>query len=454
MAVARNRRAAGEGGTVIGGDAVTKGARPSSSNGLQLMQEIRLHNGVAIIVGIIVGSGIFVSPTGVLREAGSVGLSLIIWTVCGTLCLVGALCYAELGTAIPKLGSDYAYIAEAYGPVPAFLYLWVALLVVMPTGNAITALTFAKYILQPVFADGCEIPESAVSLVAIVCIAFLTFINCSKVKWAVRVQDIFTAAKLLALCIIIITGGNTHNLESPFKGTQAHAGHIALSFYAGLFSYSGWNYLNFVTEELENPAKNLPRAIYISVPLVTTAYVLSNVAYFTVLSVDEILETEAVAVSFGKRVLGSMHWTMPFFVACSTFGGVNGGIFASSRLFFVGARQGHLPDCLAMINIHNVTPLPSLIFIGTLSALMCTTSDVYTLINYTSFIESSFIAMSLSALLFLRWKQPYLHRPIKVHLALPIIYLLICLFLILLPLYTSPLEMGIGVAIKNLFIES
>lgn len=134
-----------------------------------LKKELGLHNGVAIIVGVIIGSGIFVSPKGVLLEAGSVGMSLIIWGACGMISLIGAICYAELGTCILKSGSDYAYIGEAFGPLPSFLYLWVALVIIIPTGNAITALTFAKYILQPFFTD-CEQPDSAVRILSAMCI--------------------------------------------------------------------------------------------------------------------------------------------------------------------------------------------------------------------------------------------------------------------------------------------
>lgn len=142
----------------------------SDSGRIKLKKEVGLHNAVAIIVGVIVGSGIFISPKGVLLEAGSVGLSLTIWSLCGLISLIGALCYAELGTCILKSGGDYAYIMESFGHLPAFLYLWVALVIIMPTGNAITALTFANYVLQPLFPD-CEAPASAIGLLAALCIS-------------------------------------------------------------------------------------------------------------------------------------------------------------------------------------------------------------------------------------------------------------------------------------------
>ncbi|RWS25117.1 Large neutral amino acids transporter small subunit 2-like protein, partial [Leptotrombidium deliense] len=197
------------------------------------------------------------------------------------------------------------------------------------------------------------------------------------------------------------------------------------------------NYLNFVTEELEDPFRNLPRAIYISLPVVTVIYVLANIAYFAVLSSDEVLFSNAVAVSFGEKTLGTMSWTMPLSVALSTFGGLNGGIFASSRLLFVGARVGHLPSVLAM---------------GIVSLLYLTTTKVYVLINYTSFIESLFVTLSVASLLWLRVSQPSLKRPIKfvneqVNMALPIIFFVVCTFLVILPFYEKPLETGVGLII-------
>lgn len=118
-----------------------------------------------MIVGVVIGAGIFVSPTGVIRYAGSTGMALVVWAACGVLSMIGAMCYAELGTMIPKSGGDYAYICAIFGPLPAFVYLWMSLLVIMPTHNAIQGLTFANYLLEPFFPD-CGPPENALRLVA------------------------------------------------------------------------------------------------------------------------------------------------------------------------------------------------------------------------------------------------------------------------------------------------
>ncbi|XP_017776442.1 PREDICTED: Y+L amino acid transporter 2 [Nicrophorus vespilloides] len=426
---------------------------PTEDDGkVKMKKQLGLLEGIAIILGIIFGSGIFISPKGVIQEVDSIGTSLVVWIMCGLLSMIGALCYAELGTAIPKSGGDYAYIYESFGPLPAFLYLWAANLIFVPTTNAIMGLTFAKYVIQPFFT-GCEIPEYSDTLIAAATICFLTFLNGYNVKATTRMQNVFMFCKIGALVLVIIIGvvwmgmGHTENFDKPFEGTTDNVGKIAKAFYSGIFSYSGWNYLNFMTEELKNPYVNLPRAIYISLPLVTGIYVLANMAYLAVLTPEAMIASDAIAVSFGTRVLGSYAWIIPVLVAISAFGGLSVHVMASSRMLFVGARNGHFPEFLGHLNIGRYTPMPSLIFLNVLSLFMLVTSDIHKLITYCTIVESFFVMLSVSGMLYLRWKKPEMVRPIRVHLAVPITFVIICLFLIVMPCLEAPYEVGMGTLI-------
>uniref|UniRef100_A0A8C3XEH4 Solute carrier family 7 member 8 n=1 Tax=Cyanoderma ruficeps TaxID=181631 RepID=A0A8C3XEH4_9PASS len=361
--------------------------------------------------GNIIGSGIFVAPRGVLEHSGAVGPALLIWAVSGAVTAVGALCYAELGVALPRPGGDYAYVGHAFGPLAGFLRLWISVLVIYPTNQAVIALTFANYVLQPLFPT-CGTPEPALRVLAAACLLLLTWVNCGSVRWATRVQDVFTAGKLLALALIVgagavlIAGGEFGAKNGEFGQKNKKK--------MGKIGGKTENFLNYVTEELRDPQRNLPLAISISIPLVTFLYVAANVAYLAAMSPQEILQSDAVAVTFGEKVLGPVAWVMPLAVALSTFGGVNGSLFTCSRLFYAGAREGQLPALLAMIHLRRHTPVPALLLTCVSTLLMLVTGDIYTLINYVGFVNYLWYGVTVAGLLLLRWREPHLPRPIKV----------------------------------------
>ncbi|XP_066982989.1 Y+L amino acid transporter 2-like isoform X2 [Macrobrachium rosenbergii] len=353
-------------GTSVSPEKVSSQPDPSTPL-VGLKKEFSLWNGVGIIIGIIIGSGIFVSPGNVLRYTGSPGMSLIVWVVTGLMSITGALCYAELGTMIPKSGGAYAYILEAFGPVPAFLILWIHITIQRPSSRSINALTFATYLLQPIFPSCMAPPYVAVRLIAAALLFTISYINCVGIKFGTRVQDSFAVLKITSLMVIIAAGsyhlaqGHTENLQDLMEGTVDSPSSIATAFYSTLFAYSGWNSLNTLTEELQNPYRNLPKALAISLVTVIIIYTLTNVAYFVVLTPEEILASSAVAVTFGSRMLGFLGWIISLFVACSTFGNCNGNVITQSRLHFAGAREGQLPFCLTLINVKTCTPVASLI---------------------------------------------------------------------------------------------
>lgn len=433
----------GGGGNVEAGTSSSQQKENNNNDdgAIRLKPEMTLLNGCTVIVGSIIGSGIFVAPKGVLLQTGSVGLSLVIWILSGVYSLIGAFCFAELGCMIPKSGADYAYIMTSFGPFMAFIRLWIECMIVRPTSQAIVALTFALYTLRPIYPD-CEPPIVAVKFLAVVCILILTFVNCWSVKWSTFVQDIFTYGKLLALAIIIITGivqlGRGQTQHFTFEGSVWDVSKIALSFYSGLFAYNGWNYLNFVIEELIEPAKNLPKAIMISCVLVTVVYTLTIVAFHTTLSVGEVLGAEAVAVTFASRLYGGFAILVPIFVAMSTFGGVNGILFTSSRLFYAGAEEKQMPSLLSMIQVNHLTPTPAVIAMCLLSLIYLLSNDIYLLINYVGFTSWLAIGLAVACVPYLRWKHPDWERPIKVHLFWPIIYIIATIFITAVPMFSDP----------------
>uniref|UniRef100_A0A8C6Z9D3 b(0,+)-type amino acid transporter 1 n=1 Tax=Nothoprocta perdicaria TaxID=30464 RepID=A0A8C6Z9D3_NOTPE len=316
----------------------------------EFFQELRISgviSGVSFIAGTMVGSGIFMSPEWVLYHMGSPASSLVIWASCGLLAMLGALSYAELGTIIKESGGEYIYILRIFGPLPAFLFAYSSVILVRPGSLAAVCLSFAEYAVAP-FYPGCASPQIVIKCTAAACILLLTIINCLNVKLVTSIMNIFTAAKLLALLVIAVGGlvllakGHTQNFQNGFQNTTAGIAPIGVAFYQGLWSYDGWNNLNYVTEELKKPEVTLPRAVMIAIPLVTCLYLLVNVSYFAAMTPSELLSSGAVAVTWGDKVLGSWAWLISLFVVLSTFGSSNGTFFSGGRLCYTAAREGHM----------------------------------------------------------------------------------------------------------------
>uniref|UniRef100_A0AAY5KVM0 Cystine/glutamate transporter n=1 Tax=Esox lucius TaxID=8010 RepID=A0AAY5KVM0_ESOLU len=408
---------------------------------VELKKKVTLLRGISIIIGTIIGAGIFISPKGILKHSGSVGMSLVVWIACGVLSLFGALSYAELGTSIKKSGGHYTYIKEAFGPQMAFIRLWADLIAIRPAGLAVISLAFGQYILEPLFMP-CGVPELAIKLTTSVGITSVMYLNSMSTSWTNRIQIFLTFSKLLAILIIIVPGlymlfkGETKNFDNAFEISNVQLSGLPLAFYSGMYAYAGWWVLT------------VPLAICISMAIVTSCYVLTNVAYYTVMSAEELLASEAVAVTFAEKTMGNFSLAVPIFVALSCFGSMNGGLFAFSRMFYVASREGHLPEVLSMIHVRRHTPLAAVLVLYPMTMFQLFVGDIYSLLNFMSFLRWLFIGVATLGLIYMRYTRPDMPRPFKVPLIIPAVFSFTCFFMVFLSLYSDPLNTGIGFAIS------
>uniref|UniRef100_A0A8R1I3P6 Amino acid permease/ SLC12A domain-containing protein n=1 Tax=Caenorhabditis japonica TaxID=281687 RepID=A0A8R1I3P6_CAEJA len=248
--------------------------------------KIGLLTAISYTVGDIVGSGIFISPTSILNHAGSVGLSLCLWAICAGISLFGALSYVELGTSIRKSGCDFAYLSYfGWRPI-ASSFMWVSTCLSYPAVLSIQAISFGEYIIAGP-------------------LLFLNFFSLKKVVGAFQV--VATAVKLIVASVIIFTGlwhilvkQETANFQNSFHGSDWNPGNLVLGVYSGLFAYNGWDVLNFGAEEIENPRRTLPIAAISGISISAIVFILMNVSYFSVLSVEDFKSSPTVAVMSAK----------------------------------------------------------------------------------------------------------------------------------------------------------
>uniref|UniRef100_A0A8C1UT24 Si:ch73-352p4.8 n=1 Tax=Cyprinus carpio TaxID=7962 RepID=A0A8C1UT24_CYPCA len=396
---------------------------------VHLRRNIGLLPSISFIIGTVVGSGIFIAPKGVLMNSGSVGLSLLVWALCGVLSTFGALCYAELGTSFRKSGSDYTYLLETLGPLTAFLRLWSELIFIRPAVATYVSLAFGQYVVEPLFMP-CAAPTALVKLVSMLGVMFVVAMNCWSVSMAARLQVLLTFIKMFALILIIIPGimalVNGRDFQNNVK----------------VFIFAYRSYLNFVTEEVINPNRTIPLAIIFSMVVVTVFYVLVNVAYYTMMTANELLMSDAVAVTFAGRALQVVAPAIPVLVALSCLGALNGGFFGVPRMLLVGAREGQLPAILSMIHIHRQTPLPAVLCLYPLVIIVMVRGEIFQLINFASFSRWLFIALATLGMIIHRYRFPDHPRPFKVPLAVAVIFTIVCFFIVGLSLYSDPWNTG------------
>ncbi|KAI4473884.1 hypothetical protein M0802_015894 [Mischocyttarus mexicanus] len=385
-----------------------------------LKRELGLFSAVSIILAVMIGSGIFVSPTNALERSGSVGFCLIIWITCGFLSLLGALAFAELSTVVPRSGAEYAYFIEAYTPlhhylgqIPAFICSWVYVILLRPAEVAVVILTFAEYGVQP-FSDYLDSlpPELMDRLKKTYCYFSTGFDYLYEFD---QCETLFIGGGIWWL-----STGHTELLKNPFHGTTASAGNIALAFYNGLWAYDGWSSAAIITEEIQRPEVNILRSILIAVPTITVIYVSMNLMYMAALTIPEMVSAPAVAVLWAERVLPSwLAFAIPLGVAFSTFGCGLSIQFSVSRLCYVAGREGHVPRIFSYVHMEKLTPATAVAFQGILTLICLLVGDITALIEFASFLTWVFYGFAMIALIIMRRTKPDAPRPYAVPILIP-----------------------------------
>ncbi|KAM7299691.1 Y+L amino acid transporter 2-like [Ixodes scapularis] len=416
----------------------------------RLKREVGLVSATALLIGAVIGSGIFVTPSTVFRNSGSIGVVLVVWSVCGVLTLIGGLCYAELGTLLPAAGGEYAYLIAGgkwlgkFGDVVPFFHAWFFLLISDPMSAALQGLTFSSYILSIVYRS-CPPPYAVNVLVALAFTSLATLINCISVKTSARVQDVLSSIKCLVLLSIIITGvisafRENHLLDKPFFTGDTKAADVVFAFYGAIYSYGGWSQITHIAEEIKNPTRNIPWALIFGIFIITLIYIGTNVAYFVVLDAPTIASTDAIAVSFTAATWGPLAATViPICVAVSCFGTLCAGYFSSARVMLAAGRQGHLPLIFSFITVETSLPLTSILLRGCLAVGYTFVGSVEALIVGAVFLASLAGVFVVLTLFVLRFTMEDAPRPYRVPTVLAVIKLVVLVALIVLP-FLKPVE--------------
>jgi len=327
----------------------------------QLTRQLGVVSLTALLVGLAIGSGIFRVPSTVASEIGSVGGSAVIWVVGALVALAGALPIVAVTTALPRTGGTYVFLREAYGPLVGFLYGWVKLLVSGPAAIAALALIFADY--TRAFAT---LTDNQVHLVAGGLIVVLTLANMRSVPWAVALQTVSSATKVLALAVLAVLlfalGSASHGaLAQPITWTGLGSGHFWTSLVAVLFTYTGWMEFTYVAGEVRDPEKTYPRALFIGMSIILVIYLVINAAYLYVLPIPVMAKSKLVAASAASAPFGSRGATLvAALVMVSTFGALNGSIMASPRVWYAMAKDRMFFRQLAAVSPKGGTPYVAL----------------------------------------------------------------------------------------------
>lgn len=419
---------------------------PDTPGGGGFIKGLRLIDAVTLVVGTMIGSGIFIVSAEISRTVGSPALLLVVWLIAGILTIIGALSYAELAAAMPLAGGQYVFLREAFGKLPAFLYGWTLFLVIGTGIIAAVSVAFAKFlgVIVPaisasniIFALG-PVVISTERVVAMAVIALLTFINCKGVKDGAFVQNIFTLLKTFALVALLISGltigrnatAINLNFTNLFAGSPAGFDMITAvgaAMVGALFAMDAWAYVCFTAAEVKNPQKNLPRALLFGTGLVVLLYLLVNISYMCALPLagnpdgaDTISRgiqyavSDRVATAVAQAFLGSAAViVIAAAIMISTFGCVNGNILMCSRMYYAMAKDGLFFKIVSKIDPKTHVPVRALILGGIWSCVLTLTGSYSELLDYVIFATLIFYGATIAGVIVLRKKRPEMTRPYK-----------------------------------------
>jgi len=445
-----------------------KGVPPKQ---LQLTRQLGLFDSSMVMVGIVIGSGIFVTTGIMAKYIPSAGLILLAWTVGGLLTLAGALTYAELGAAMPEAGGQYVYLREAYGPMGAFLFGWILFLVYMTGGIAGLALAFAEYFGNffpslstetlllnkslKVFHSSIHISLSAGQFVGVAVILLLSFFNYLGVVFGKFIQNILTVIKIGIVTVIIILGfalgqGTAPNLALNPGGWSF--GQMVLGFGMALvavtWAFDGWNNVNFVAGEIKNPKRNLPRALILGTIGVTVLYVLINYIYLYALPMNKIIGEVKIAEHATSALFGgSIGALISAVVLISIFGAINGSILAGPRVYYAMARDKLFFQKASQVHPRFKTPGFAIIIQGIWASILTLAGTFEQLFTFAMFIAIIFWIAAALSVFTLRKKLPDLPRPYKTwgYPIVPIIFILASLGILINTLFEKPIEALAGI---------
>ena len=426
--------------------------QPQPDSGLR--RQIGLVTAAAVVVGEVVGVGIFLTPASMAKSLGSPLLVLAVWLLSGLMALSGALCYGELAARFPAAGGGYVYLREAYGAPLAFLYGWMAFLVVDPGLTAALAVGGASYV---GYAAG--LPPAGVKALAVASVLVLAAVNIRGIQLGGWVVRWLTIVKLALLLLILLWGfglslGDWSHFQ-PFverrAGSPPLAGALAGALVAAFFSYGGWWDLSKLGGEVRDPARTLPRALTLGVLAVTVVYVLTSAAFLYLVPPEGVTSGEAFAAQAGEALFGPAGATVfTCVVVVAVFGSMAAFTMSAPRVYFAMARDRLFLRAAARLHPRYETPARAIIVQAALATLLVLLGSFDEIISYFMFAVVLFITLTVAGLFVLRRRSPAAPYLTPLYPFTPAVYILLSLGLLALLAMGSPRQALLGVAVVAL----